>query len=90
MLVYRPDKEKGGRKIRCKRVVDLSIRIEPDLPSDPPMMIPQIDYIDHAQGAEQMKEFFPGVRKEQLPRGLGWALERLNLTTHSGTHLDVV
>jgi len=72
----------------CKRIVDLSIRIEPDLPSDPPMMIPQIDYINHAQGAEQMKEFFPGVSKEQLPRGLGWALERLTLTTHSGTHLD--
>ena len=71
-----------------KRFVDLSISIEPDLPSDPPMMIPRIDYVGHAQGAEQMKDFFPGVTKEQLPGGLGWALEFLTLTTHSGTHLD--
>jgi kynurenine formamidase len=71
-----------------KRFVDLSLSIEPDLPSDPPIMIPKIDYVDHAQGAEQMKEFFPGVTKEQLPRGLGWAMEFLTLTTHSGTHLD--
>ena len=71
-----------------KRFVDLSVSIEPDLPSDPPMMIPKVEYVDHAQGAEQMKDFFPGVTKEQLPGGLGWALEFLTLTTHSGTHLD--
>ncbi len=70
------------------RLVDLSISIEPDLPSDPEMMIPKIDYLDHAQGAEQMKDFFPGVKKDQLPGGLGWAVEFLTLTTHSGTHLD--
>jgi len=71
-----------------KRFVDLSISIESGLPSDPPMMIPKIDYVDHAQGAEQMKDFFPGLTREQLPQGLGWALESLTLTTHSGTHLD--
>ena len=71
-----------------KRFVDLSISIESDLPSDPPIMIPKIQYLDHAAGAEQMKEFFPGVSKEQLPRGFGWAVEFLTLTTHSGTHLD--
>ena len=74
--------------MRTKRFVDLSIPIEADLPSDPPMMIPRIDYADHVKGAEQMKEFFPGVRKDQLPGGLGWAVETLSLTTHSGTHLD--
>jgi kynurenine formamidase len=35
-----------------------------------------------------MTQFFPGVEKEQLPESLGWALEILTLTTHSGTHLD--
>ena len=39
-----------------KRIVDLSISIEPDLPSDPPMMIPKIDYVNHEMGAEQMME----------------------------------
>lgn len=70
------------------QIIDLSISIEPDLPSDPPMMIPQVDYVDHAVGAEQMESFFPGLKREQLPRGLGWALEKMTLTTHSGTHLD--
>ena len=77
-----------GARMGQKRVVDLSISIEPELPSDPPMMIPKIDYIDHEQGAVQMTEFFPGIKKEQLPGGLGWALEMITLTTHSGTHLD--
>jgi len=52
------------------------------------MMIPKIDYIDHGMGANQMLDFFPGIRKDQLPGGVGWALEFITLTTHSGTHLD--
>ena len=72
----------------AQTIIDLSIAIEPDLPSDPPMMIPQVDYVDHTAGAGQMEEFFPGVKKDQLPGGLGWALEVISLTTHSGTHLD--
>jgi kynurenine formamidase len=71
-----------------RTIIDLSIAIEAELPSDPPMMIPQIDYVDHRMGAEQMLQFFPGLKKEQLPEGLGWAVEHLHLTTHSGTHLD--
>ena len=71
-----------------KRFVDLSIAIESDLPSDPPNMIPQIDYSDHTLGSEGMKNFFPGITQSDLPSGLGWAVESLNLTTHSGTHLD--
>lgn len=74
--------------MKKRRIVDLSIAIEPLLPSDPPMMIPKIDYLDHTAGATQMLDFFPGIKKEQLPGGLGWAVELLTLTTHSGTHLD--
>lgn len=74
--------------MKKRRFVDLSIAIEPGLPSDPPMMIPKIDYVGHEQGAEQMKDFFPGVTREQLPGGLGWSLGVVYLTTHSGTHLD--
>lgn len=71
-----------------RTIIDLSISIEPDLPSDPEMMIPKIEYIDHAQGAQQMEAFFPGLKKEQLPEALGWSVEFMHLTTHSGTHLD--
>jgi len=71
-----------------QRIIDLSIAIEPGLPSDPEIMIPKIDYVSHAQGADHMEAFFPGLKKSQLPGGLGWALEFVHLTTHSGTHLD--
>ncbi len=71
-----------------KRYIDLGIAIEADLPSDPPMMIPKIDYSDHTMGAEQMLDYFPGIVKEQLPQSLGWAAESVTLGTHSGTHLD--
>ena len=74
--------------MKRKRFVDLSITIEAGLPSDPPGMIPVIDYIDHETGAARMMEVFAGVKKEQLPGALGWAVENLTLTTHSGTHLD--
>jgi len=74
--------------MRRKRFVDLSLSIESGLPSDPPMMIPKIDYVDHIRGIERMKEFFPGITSEQLPDGVGWAIEFLTLATHSGTHLD--
>jgi kynurenine formamidase len=72
----------------ARTIIDLSIAIESGLPSDPEMMIPQIDYVDHKMGAEQMTQFFPGLKKEQLPDSLGWAVESVHLTTHSGTHLD--
>jgi len=72
-----------------KRLIDLSIDIENDLPSDPPMMIPKITYVDHAMGAPSMAEFFPGIDPaKDLPGGLGWAVEFVTLSTHSGTHLD--
>ncbi len=74
--------------MKPSKIIDLSISLEADLPSDPPSMIPQIAYLDHKMGAEQMLEFFPGITKEQLPKELGWALEEITLTTHSGSHLD--
>lgn len=70
------------------QIIDLSIAIEPGLPSDPEIMIPKIDYVNHEQGADQMEEFFPGLKKSQLPNELGWSLEFVHLTTHSGTHMD--
>ncbi len=71
------------------KFIDLSIAIEADVPSDPPMMIPKIQYCSHEEGAEQMKLFFPGIDPEKdLPKGKGWTVEFVQLSTHSGTHLD--
>jgi len=71
-----------------RRFVDLSIAIEDGLPSDPPDMIPKIHYMDHREGAASMSSFFPGIQPADLPGGLGWAAEKVELSTHSGTHLD--
>ncbi|MBU0927052.1 MAG: cyclase family protein, partial [Spirochaetes bacterium] len=70
------------------RIIDLSIPIEDGLPSDPPMQIPKIQYMNHKDTAEQMAGFFKGVTVGDLPEGNGWAIEFLQLCTHSGTHLD--
>lgn len=72
-----------------KKFIDLSISIENGLKSDPPEMIPKIKYSGHDEGAEQMKQFFPGIDPaKDLPKGKGWSMEEISLTTHTGTHLD--
>ena len=35
-----------------------------------------------------MCQFFPGLKPTDLPGGEGWAIEMVQMTTHSGTHLD--
>jgi kynurenine formamidase len=71
-----------------RRFVDLSIYLENEVLSDPPAMKPNIDYITHDIGAQQMAAFFPGLESEDLPDGEGWAIEFVQLCTHNGTHLD--
>lgn len=72
----------------ARRIVDLSVSLENGILSDPPMMLPEITYMDHKQTAEQMLTFFPGLKKSDLPGGEGWAVEGLNIATHNGTHMD--
>jgi len=71
-----------------RRFVDLSVPLETGIVSDPPIMLPQIDYMTHDQTAEQVMAFFPGLTKDDLPGGEGWAIERMTIATHNGTHLD--
>ena len=54
----------------------------------PPPFGPKIQYHKHADTAGQIAGFFPGLKKEDLPDGAGWAVENVNLSTHNGTHLD--
>jgi kynurenine formamidase len=68
--------------------IDLSIPITNDVVSDPPVMLPQITYMTHENTWEQIAMFFPGLTKEDLPDGEGWAVESLTLSTHNGTHMD--
>jgi kynurenine formamidase len=72
----------------ARRIVDISIFLENDVISDPPGFQPEIEYIDHQASVAGMTAFFPGLTKEDLPDGEGWAVERVSLSTHNGTHLD--
>lgn len=72
----------------ARRIIDLSIPIANDIPADPPIQIPHIEYVDHNQSLPQLLPFFPGLKPEDLPDGAGWAVERVTLSTHNGTHLD--
>ena len=70
------------------RIIDLSVALKAGIASDPPSMLPKIEYLDHKQGAEDFATMFPGLKPEQLPDGEGAAMERITFTTHNGTHLD--
>jgi len=72
----------------ARRIVDLSIFLENDVISDPPPFAPKIQYLDHTMSLGQMLPFFPGLKAEDLPDGEAWAVEKVELITHNGTHLD--
>lgn len=72
----------------ARRIVDISTALKAGIASDPKGTEPQITYIDHQQSVGQITSFFPGLTRDQLPAGEGWAVEQLNVSTHNGTHLD--
>jgi kynurenine formamidase len=72
----------------ARRFVDLSIYLENDVVSDPEVFRPKIEYIDHKMSVPELAGFFPGLQPSDLPDGEAWAIERIALITHNGTHLD--
>lgn len=71
-----------------RQIIDLSIFLENDVVSDPPIYRPHIDYIGHNMSVPELTGFFPGLSQADLPDGEAWAIERVQLITHNGTHLD--
>jgi kynurenine formamidase len=71
-----------------RRLIDLSVALQNDIASDPPSLLPEITYLDHSQTAQHIINFFPGLEQQDLPGGEGWAVERVKLSTHNGTHMD--
>lgn len=71
-----------------RTIVDLSIFLENDVISDPPPFRPRIEYIDHKMSVPDLAAFFPGLKEGDLPDGEAWAIEKIELITHNGTHLD--
>lgn len=71
-----------------RRFVDLSIYLENDVLSDPPMLAPKIEYQTHKETIGDFLHLLPGTTAEDFPDGEAAAAEWVRLTTHSGTHLD--
>jgi kynurenine formamidase len=71
-----------------RRIVDISMPLENDVVSDPAPFAPKIHYLDHKTSVPEMLSFFPGLKREDLPDEEAWAVERVELITHNGTHLD--
>jgi kynurenine formamidase len=70
------------------RIIDISAALQGGIASDPPGMEPKIAYVDHKASVPEVCRFFPGLQPADLPDGEGWAIERVEITTHNGTHLD--
>jgi kynurenine formamidase len=72
----------------ARRLVDLSVSINNTTVADPPPLRPRVNYHAHGDTFDSMGAFFPGLRREELPDGMAWAVEDLQVTTHNGTHMD--
>ena len=72
----------------ARKIIDISVALKAGIVSDPPHMLPQITYLDHKATAPLVASLFPGLKAEQLPDGEAWAIERVAITTHNGTHFD--
>ncbi len=72
----------------ARRIVDISVALTSGIASDPPGNEPKITYIDHKASADMVCAYFPGLTPDQLPDREGWAVERVEMSTHNGTHLD--
>ena len=71
-----------------RRLIDLSIPIENGVESDPPGNEPEVTYHTHDNTAPMLARFFDGLTADQLPDGEGWAIEKVRISTHNGTHVD--
>lgn len=71
-----------------RTLIDISVPLRDGIASDPPGLRPQLEYFTHRDTVGDVLAFFPGATEADLPDGEGWAIERVSMTTHSGTHLD--
>lgn len=65
------------------RIYDLSLTLENFASS----LAPEITYWSHEDGAKRLGRPLE-IERTDLPDGLGFALEKLTLVSHSGTHMD--
>ncbi len=66
------------------KIIDLGVPVEPG-PGQGQAV--EVTHSPHEQGVASMKAAF-GCSEDDLPQGLGWAVDTLTLSTHAGTHVD--
>lgn len=69
------------------RLIDLSVALRDDIRSDPPEMLPKIEYHTHQMTAPHCAGYF-NVPVASLPEGQYAAMERCTISSHNGTHVD--
>ncbi|MGO8059895.1 cyclase family protein [Rhizobium johnstonii] len=70
------------------QIIDISMTLENGVPSDPPGYEFNIDYSSHADTVPMLEQRYPGLEGKDLIGGEAFALEKITLSTHNGTHVD--
>lgn len=72
------------------KIIDLSVSIKDNLPVDPGVQVAHVNYVKHGSdmSISTMLASFPGTTRDDLKEGYGWAVELLQLGSHTGTHMD--
>ncbi len=71
-----------------RRIVDLSVPLENGVPADPPGYELSIEYLGHKDTLHRWTERYRDLNPQTLRNGEAFALERVHLSTHNGTHVD--
>lgn len=71
----------------ARKIIDLSVALDDTIIADPPGLGPTIEYIEHDAGAAEFEQFF-GMPVDKQRDQKGAAVERVQMTTHNGTHMD--
>lgn len=66
------------------KIIDLSVPLE--VSESEPQGV-EVTHHEHKDGVSAMMNMF-GCNADDLPDGLGWAVDTLRLSTHAGTHVD--
>lgn len=71
------------------KIIDLSVSLR-DKPTKPEHHRPEIKYFDHKsdESWSVFERYYPGVSREDIVDGEAFAVERVSLNTHAGTHMD--
>jgi kynurenine formamidase len=82
-VILRPDVE-----FMLMTYIDLSVPIQNGLAVDRPGNGPRIHYQGHKETFDALAKPFAGLKPADLPDAEAWAVERIDLSTHNGTHMD--